>query len=469
MTRDWKQFEGQIVAGTFVLRRWLGGSAAGATYQTELGEVSPQHAAIKLIPAGEHADVQLATWEMAAGLAHPHLLRVLNSGRCRLGGDEMLYIVTEHAEENLAEVLPARPLSIDEARQMLPPVVAALGYLHGRGLVHSRIKPANILALEDVVKLSADSLAPAGEPREAGAAPGSYDAPEVLAGEGVTPAADLWSLGMTLVEALTQQLPQWAPESLDDPEPPLSLPAPFADVVRGCLHRDAQRRWTVAELSAWLGKAAPVPAPAREPQGEPRPPSRAAESAPKPSPEPATRGGATGTWRHVLPAAGIILVVVAVIAGSALLNRSDGDEPAEENAVEQPQRPATAQPRVTPAATSPAAAAPAPPPKSSAGQAVAGDVTRRVMPDVSQTALDTIRGTVVVSVRVSVDAAGRVTLASFETPGPSRYFADRSLDAARRWEFRAPVTAGQPVRSEWLLRFTFTQTGASASASQATP
>ncbi|HEX9761003.1 MAG TPA: TonB family protein, partial [Candidatus Acidoferrales bacterium] len=267
-------------------------------------------------------------------------------------------------------------------------------------------------------------------------------------------------------EALTQQLPACPPGSPGDPPLPAALPSEFADVVRGCLCRDPQRRWAVAGLAAWLGRAAPSSEPQlpQQHQGQPvaapspraRPPRAGQVSA---TPAPTSRREAPNRWRYVLPAAAVILVL-AVLAGPVLLDRSGEDEPAREGALEQP----AAQPATQPVRTTPTAAAPGPAAKRPSGETSSGEVVQRVMPDVSKTALDTVRGTVQVTVRVSVDASGRVADATFETPGPSRYFADRSLAAARRWEFRAPRTGGQPVSSQWLLRFTFTQSGVDASA-----
>lgn len=71
------------------------------------------------------------------------------------------------------------------------------------------------------------------------------------------------------------------------------------------------------------------------------------------------------------------------------------------------------------------------------------------MPEVSQKARDTIQGKVRVGVRISVDASGAVTAASLESRGPSQYFADRALEAIRKWTF-VPTAAG-----DWIVRFDF--------------
>src|SRR5258708_9541643 len=111
----------------------------------------------------------------------------------------------ECAEENLAEILPVRALSPAESSEMLPPAAEALGFLHRAGFVHGRVRPSNITAVENQLKLSTDSLRKIGEGGGARAA-SAYDAPEV-ATAGLSPAADVWSLGMTLVSLLTPSGP----------------------------------------------------------------------------------------------------------------------------------------------------------------------------------------------------------------------------------------------------------------------
>ena len=98
-----------------------------------------------------------------------------------------------------------------------------------------------------------------------------------------------------------------------------------------------------------------------------------------------------------------------------------------------------------------------------------GEVLDQVLPEASTNARSTIQGTVRVVVRVQVDAAGNVQEAELETPGPSKYFADRSLKAARKWQFAPPEEGGRSVPSEWLLRFEFTPADIKAFPQQAKP
>jgi TonB family protein len=91
------------------------------------------------------------------------------------------------------------------------------------------------------------------------------------------------------------------------------------------------------------------------------------------------------------------------------------------------------------------------------------------LPDASGKALASIHGTVRVSVRVQVDPTGNVSAAALDSAGPSQYFADLALKAARRWQFTSPEVGGHSVPSEWLIRFHFTPSGPKAIPMQTAP
>src|ERR1700749_1304131 len=98
--RDWV---GRVVDETFVLREWLGGTERGGVFATELPGGGAEKATIKLIEAeGAEAEERIAGWQAAAGVAHPHLVRMLGTGRCEVGGTSFVYVVTEYADEVLA-------------------------------------------------------------------------------------------------------------------------------------------------------------------------------------------------------------------------------------------------------------------------------------------------------------------------------------------------------------------------------
>jgi len=84
-----------------------------------------------------------------------------------------------------------------------------------------------------------------------------------------------------------------------------------------------------------------------------------------------------------------------------------------------------------------------------------------VLPDASHNALQTIRGTVRVAVRVIIDEEGKVVAVTSQDPGPSRYFERLSLAAAKKWTFTP--TDEQDQRT-MLVRFSFTREGVTARA-----
>ncbi len=199
-----------MVAGKFPLQRYLGGSDDGAIFLTFMHGVAedPKEAAIRLISAdGMDAEKQARQWKAAGELQHPNLIRIYEAGRAELDGVPLVYAVEEYAEENLSQILPERALTPAETGEMLSPVLRALQFLHDRGFVHGRIQPSNILAIGDQVKLSSDSLH---LPRDASynkKSASAYHPPELASGM-VSAPADVWQLGVTLVEVLTQRLPR---------------------------------------------------------------------------------------------------------------------------------------------------------------------------------------------------------------------------------------------------------------------
>src|SRR5207237_1135558 len=125
---------------------------------------------------------QLARWSTAAGLSHPHMLRLLRAGRCQLAEKHYLYVVMEYADQNLADLLLRRALTQEEAWELLLPTVDALAFLHRRNLVQGHLKPSNILVVGDTVKLSSDRIRSAAEVARSNGRRSVYDSPEADGG-----------------------------------------------------------------------------------------------------------------------------------------------------------------------------------------------------------------------------------------------------------------------------------------------
>jgi TonB family protein len=104
------------------------------------------------------------------------------------------------------------------------------------------------------------------------------------------------------------------------------------------------------------------------------------------------------------------------------------------------------------------------PRKDTAGSVLTDGEIHQVLPDIPQKARDTIHGTVRVSVKVSVDAAGRVTQAELDSAGPSRYFANLAVQAAQKWTFGAAKGGDSAALRAWTVHFAFTPTDTKARA-----
>lgn len=526
MTEHWKKWEGQLMEGKFVLGQCLSSTEFSAVFLTDLPD-SQEKAVLKLVAAGSPAaEEQLGLWKRAAHLTHPNLLTIFDAGHCRLEDLPFIYAVMEYAEENLGEILPQRALTAEEVRDVLDPALDVLVYLHGKGLVHGHVKPSNILATHDRLKLSSDSLFPIGDRRQLLRGRDIYDAPEMQSAP-VSAKEDVWSLGITLVEALTQHPPVFSSEQSADPIVPRELPDLFLVIAKHALRRDPHHRWSVAEIAARLN---PVPlaaaavasssavAPTMQaqslanvsPLSVPLSSERAVPLAKMPVPvqshvrrEPsAVKRGNLSLSDYFVP----VLLGAAVFAGlifaiprlfnfhsqpSSTSASVTSGQPVAAKPVESPKP----QPTTIPAAkaaektssnappskvkqpSEDSAPAPAPavlrtepalaPRTKTAGEVVGrGEVLNEVLPRPAQKALSTIHGTLHVVVRVQVDSAGNVVNSALDSLGPSRYFADLAEKAARQWQFSGAEADGHGIPSTWLIRFEFTSAGVHATAQQ---
>jgi len=440
----WKSWEGRVVDGKFPLMQWLGSSDHSAVFLTE--RARPQKVVIKLLRAENlNEDAQLSRWAQAARLSHLHLIRLFESGRCTIDGTKFLYVVMEYAEENLAEILPLRALAPAEVSEMLRPTAGTLAFLHEAGLAHGRVRPSNIMAVDNQLKISADGLGIIGE-HIAGRAPSAYDAPE-LASTGLSSAADVWSLGLTLVAVLTQNEPKLQNSNVKHGDQarvfvPETIPQPFREIARQCLQVDPQQRCTATDVVTQLQTP--------KLKIEPRTSGNIAEAAPKEN----------FTSRFAIP---IIVAALFLLAwmGTKLMHHQPPVPLAETQATSTP-----------PPAEIPAQKSPAPFSESKTPAQkgiVRGSVLNQVLPDVSRNAQNTITGHVKVSVQVSVDASGNVSEAKLVSAGPSKYFADHALAAARGWKFTPPQVDGEAAASEWILHFQYGRTGTQVSPSETKP
>ena len=455
MAEAWEQWHGEVVGGEFRLRQYLGGSDHSAVFLADRNR-DPQPVVLKLVPSHPATDdSQIASWERVGKLNHRCLLRILGSGRCQLGNSPFLYAVTERADENLAQILPQRALTQRETGDMLRPVLEGLDYLHTNGFAHGHIAPSNILAVGDQIKLSTDTASTTGQ-----AAAASFDSSEndlpLSERAGVSTTADIWSLGATLVEVLTQRRTAWEETAHGEPLFREKLPEPFREIAKRCLNRNPAQRPSVQEIKNLLDS----------PVAETRP------AAPVIATEPGSRAKEPGSRRGILIALAAALVLLAIVGWTKRSSHNpQSTEIQQKPQKETPRALPEPQPETTPerpAQTESKPAAP-PPAKEPAREMSRGAVVHQVVPNVPQSARNTITGKVRVVAKVEVDTSGNVTEVALDSPGPSKYFARLASEAARQWKFTPPRVNDHDVASEWLLRFAFGREETTVSPTQAKP
>jgi TonB family protein len=323
------------------------------------------------------------------------------------------------------------------------------------------------MAAQDQLKLSSDSLFRSGDPAGSLGPSSKHDAPEAASGN-ILPASDVWSLGMTLMEALTQRLP--AVEGMTEPLPE-TVPAPFMGIAHCCLRRDPQRRCNVSDIATRLQSSSST--------------SQQASTVRIPA--------ASAKWRYLLPAAIVALAASALLLGPKLLNSRPEAQPASSVSSQSPvspdiqrvaprQEPTPPPPATKPSAVkqrderqTPKAAATAPASvvavasTPSAAGPDHGKVLQQIEPVVSKSARNTISGTIRIRVKVAVDAAGNVERATFVSEGPSKYFARQAMQAAQQWKFAPAQVNGQAAPSAWVLRFGFRRSGTEVDSEPAKP
>ena len=226
----------------------------------------------------------------AANLSHPNIVTVHDFG----SADDLLYIVMEHIPgKDLKQLVRDRGrFPFEQGIPLMIQACAGVGYAHRAGLVHCDIKPHNMLVSKDMrLKVTDFGIARAlatikpGERNDVVWGSPLYFAPEQAAGEGPTPASDVYSLGVVLYEILTGT-PPFTAHSADElarlhisARPlPLSeyvpdVPPALEEIVMKVLSKEPAMRYRTADqLGRVLEKFGTAPAPVKpvkEPVSQP--------------------------------------------------------------------------------------------------------------------------------------------------------------------------------------------------------
>jgi serine/threonine-protein kinase len=281
-----------VISGRYLIKELLGEGGMGAVYLAEHTHMK-KRVALKLLHPEmvDNAEVS-ARFERealaSAHIEHPNVAAATDFGKTE---DGTFFLVLEYVEgTDLRAALESGPLSVQRVLRIGRQIALALERAHEAGIVHRDLKPENVMLVKkddepDFVKVLDFGIAKLLE----GAASASeeiakrsgavnqpltrlgtilgtpeYMAPEQALGEAVTPAADLYGVGVMLYEMLTGKHPFEPPDRMAmlsfhivAPVPPMADRAPAVDVppvveaiVRCLLEKDSKKRYTNARALA---------------------------------------------------------------------------------------------------------------------------------------------------------------------------------------------------------------------------
>ncbi|HUP49592.1 MAG TPA: serine/threonine-protein kinase, partial [Thermoanaerobaculia bacterium] len=315
--------------GRYEVRSLIGTGGMGEVYLAHDPDLE-RDVAIKILRDGSTSSDRVRRFvqeaKAASALHHPNVAHVYEIGT----HGEMRFIAMELLEgETLRRRIDAGPLPVGEALSLATQIAAGLAAAHNAGIIHRDIQPENVIILADgYAKILDFGLAKLREREGPDAAtllktePGftmgtlGYMAPEQLAGGEITPAADVFSLGVVLYEMLAGRRPfegttatEIAGAIISKPPPPLNrpgVPPALEKVIFRALEKSAGGRY---------GNAGEMLQALRELSGE-----MAATGVP---------GGVAGrrSWKRVagVAAAMVILALIAGAAWMALLGKRERD------------------------------------------------------------------------------------------------------------------------------------------------
>jgi serine/threonine-protein kinase len=260
----------QRTVGNYALGPLLGRGGAGEVYAGE-HRVFGDAIAIKLLRSelGEDETIArsfIAEAINARGLDHPNIVRVLDAGRDPETGRCYLVMQRVTGETLAARLRRDGRLHEAELRRIGAAIADGLAAAHARGIVHRDIKPGNVM-----VDAGQPTIVDFGIAKSLGGAPATiterrigtpaYMAPEQLAEGLISPAVDVWALGVVLFQAATGRLPfenfadGRCPALVEDAPRARSLaevsPA-LDDLIARCLSRSPSRRPSAVDVARAL-------------------------------------------------------------------------------------------------------------------------------------------------------------------------------------------------------------------------
>lgn len=267
-----------VLLDRYELREPLGRGGMATVYRADDRELG-RSVAIKVFAPGQAGDDARRRSEATAlaRLSHPNLVGLHDAHLSADGDPAPSFLVMELVEgDDLGTRLDRGPLPGREVAAIAAGIAEALVVVHAAGIVHRDLKPANILLAESEVpgamphaKLADFGIAHlmgAERVTTAGTIIGTagFLSPEQATGAEPGPAADVYSLGLVLLEALTgmREYPGTPVEAVTarlvrDPRIPGSLPEDWRGLIGAMTARDPRLRPTALEVAVMARELAP--------------------------------------------------------------------------------------------------------------------------------------------------------------------------------------------------------------------
>src|SRR5438270_2510540 len=263
-TMPWnREDDERLLDGRYRLGDRLGSGAVAEVFRAT-DERLARAVAVKLFRGDAAEELQRHEAEMRtlARLDHPSLVTVYDAG----DADGQPYLVMQLIEgDTLADELRRGPIGPERTARYGAALADALAYVHAQGFVHRDVKPANVLIAGDGRVHLADfgiaRLVDSAHVTRTGDVLGTpaYFAPEQVSGDAVGPAADVYALGVMLLECLTGRRPfegtamEVAMARLSrDPEVPAGLPPAWQGLLRAMTARAAADRPSAVDAAEAL-------------------------------------------------------------------------------------------------------------------------------------------------------------------------------------------------------------------------
>lgn len=259
----------ELLAGRYEVGRLVGSGGTARVYRAVDLRLA-REVAVKIYDRDAVALDQrrrLREMSIQGSITHPGVVALLDSGT----EHGRTYLVMQLVEgENLAERLLGGPMPAAEVTALADGLAEALAHVHARRVVHRDLKPANVFLSANGPLIGDFGIAHALDTTHitgTGVVPGTaaYLAPEQVGGEPAGPPADVYALGLILLECVTghREYPGTMVEAAmarltRPPRIPEGLPPSLAHTVRRMTHREPADRPTAAEVRQLLHAPAPA-------------------------------------------------------------------------------------------------------------------------------------------------------------------------------------------------------------------